>query len=226
MSTPFITPAIFNCETVCAKFFTKQRNQSIESYFGRNTQAITINQIHSNCYIDVDSYAQSDLPTLKADALITHSADKILCIRTADCIPVLLADPNNHVIAAIHAGWRGALSGVIENTVAALINAGCNKHNIQAAIGPCIQAEHYEVGDDFYQQFIDKKTANQNFFTKTYKSDLWLFDLPAYGRQCLIDSGIQNIEDMQLDTYSQPQTFYSYRYNQCDNRQYSCIMLK
>ncbi len=146
------------------------------------------------------------------DALITNRKGVILGIQTADCVPVLVYDAVQQVVAAVHAGWRGAFDGVIQNTLKAMQAYGCKPGNITAAIGPCIQQKSYEVDAIFYNQFVKQHKANKIFFQDAQKVGHYLFDLPAYVLKQLETAGIKQIDNLAEDTYTQPKNYYSYRY--------------
>ena len=143
----------------------------------------------------------------RADAMVTDEPGMLLGIVTADCAPVLLADSAAGVIGAAHAGWRGAHGGVLENTIAAMVNLGAEPRRIAAAIGPAIAQPSYEVDQAFRAQF---PPGDERFFAPG-RSGRWQFDLPAYAAARLESAGVGQIERMDLDTYADPERFYSYR---------------
>jgi YfiH family protein len=129
----------------------------------------------------------------------------LLGILTADCVPILLASNEPLVVAAVHAGWRGAKAGIINATIEKMRALGAN--NITAAIGPCIWQQSYEVADDFYNNFDE---AHQ-FFIKGNRSGHWYFDLPGYVHDQLSNAGVKNIDPSIADTYTCKDQFFSYR---------------
>lgn len=141
------------------------------------------------------------------DALVTQRPGLALGIVTADCVPVLLADPKARVIGAAHAGWKGALGGVLENTIAAMEDLGARRERMAAAIGPCIAQESYEVDEGFRARFGD---AAQRFF-RPGRAGHWWFDLPGYVAARLAGSGLLRIAALNLDTYTLDSRFYSFR---------------
>ncbi len=149
-------------------------------------------------------------PQGKADAMVTDVPGLALSILTADCMPVLLMDPEARVIGAVHAGWRGALAGVLEATLDAMEALGADRGDTVAVIGPCISQRAYEVGPEFMQAFADEDPENEWFFANG-KGDRYLFDLPGFGLKRLRDAGIGHAEWTRHCTYSQPELFYSYR---------------
>ena len=146
----------------------------------------------------------------RADAIVTRVPDLAVGISTADCGPLLFADPKARVVAAAHAGWRGALSGVIEATLAAMEKLGAERPRIAAAIGPMIRQKNYEVGSDLIGQFTKADRDNDRFFAADRPGHA-LFDLPGYIAARLARAGIAQIEDLGACTYADPRLFYSYR---------------
>jgi YfiH family protein len=144
------------------------------------------------------------------DGLITTQSNLILAIQTADCVPVLFADPEKKIIAAVHAGWRGARAGIIENTIAKFISLGASPPSLLAAIGPCIHQDNYEVSQDFYDHFLKETDSNERFFRQSQFSYKYYFDLPGYITSKLNKLGVTTI-NYNLDTYSNPTSFFSYR---------------
>ena len=146
----------------------------------------------------------------KADALVTATPGIALSVLSADCQPVLFADAQAGVIGAAHAGWKGALDGILDQTVEAMIALGATRENIHAAIGPCISQRAYEVGPEFMDNFTDEEADNARFFAGG-EGDRLQFDLPAFGLKCLRATGIADTEWTRHCTYSDPDRFYSYR---------------
>ncbi|PHS25842.1 MAG: polyphenol oxidase [Robiginitomaculum sp.] len=165
-------------------------------------------QVHSAKVVTVNA-PWPDTPP-KADALVSATPELALGILTADCAPVLFADPKARVIGAAHAGWRGALDGVLEATVAAMIDLGANRQNIQAAIGPCIAQASYEVGPEFLDNFIHNDPGYQRFFASG-AGDRWHFDLEDFCAHRLSAAGLNSIEKKSLDTCILEDEFFSYR---------------
>ena len=161
-------------------------------------------QVHS---ADVLAVTQLWEDAPEADALVTRRPGLALGIVTADCAPVLLADPHAGVVGAAHAGWRGALGGVLENTVAAMVSLGASPNAIRAAIGPTIAQGSYEVDEAFREQFDDGDCHFFEFGREGHRQ----FDLPAYVAHRLGLAGVGTIDDLAEDTYSQPGRFFSYR---------------
>ena len=160
-----------------------------------------VHQIHSATAVVVDQPIK-DRP--KADALVTAIPGLGLSVLSADCQPVLFADHKSGVIAAAHAGWRGALDGVLEATVSEMERLGANRDDIHAVIGPCISQAAYEVGEEFFENFADTDPAYTAFFVNGATSGKYMFDLPRFGLSCLRASGIHNCEWVGECTYSSP----------------------
>ncbi len=167
----------------------------------------TVNQVHSADVLVVEGQA-NDRP--KADAMVTATPGLALSVLTADCQPVLLSDPRSGVIGAVHAGWRGALDGVLEATVDAMVALGAVRERISAAIGPSISQRAYEVGPEFFETFYDADTGYARFFVNG-NADRYHFDLPAFGLHKLREAGIAQAEWTRHCTYTDEKRFYSYR---------------
>lgn len=169
---------------------------------------VSVHQVHSPTVLTVDSPFNEDKP--KADAVVTATPGLALTILTADCQPVLFADPDAKVIGAAHAGWRGALDGVLEATVDSMESLGAQRENIVAVIGPTISQRAYEVGPDFLDEFVAESPENLRFFANG-EGDRLQFDLPAFGLHRLRQAGVGQAEWTRHCTYSDPDRFYSYR---------------
>jgi hypothetical protein len=168
---------------------------------------VTVNQVHSAEAVILDAPPR-ERP--RADAVVTATPGLAVAVLTADCQPVLFADPAAGVVAAAHAGWRGALDGILEATVEAMEAAGARREHIRAAIGPTISQPAYEVGQEFLERFCDDDPANARFFINGADGK-YLFDLPGYGLKRLRNAGIGAAEWTRHCTYSDPMRFYSYR---------------
>ncbi|MDX8353684.1 peptidoglycan editing factor PgeF [Cognatiyoonia sp. IB215182] len=166
-----------------------------------------VHQTHSSDVIVVESPADG---SAKADALVTRTPGLALSVLTADCQPVLLADPKSGVVGAAHAGWKGALFGVLEATVAAMETLGATRAQIKAVIGPTISQPNYEVGPEFRDRFVDANADHDRFFVAG-QSGRFQFDLPAFGLVQLRASGINHVAWTRHCTYADPDRFYSYR---------------
>ncbi|MCG7493748.1 peptidoglycan editing factor PgeF [Thalassobius sp. Cn5-15] len=187
---------------------------------------VTVHQVHSADVAVVDG-PLGERP--QADGIVTATPGLTLGILTADCQPVLFRDATAGVIGAAHAGWRGAVEGVLENTVAAMESLGAKRDNIHAVVGPCISQRAYEVGPELREQFIAQDPANARFFAPG-DGDRYQFDLPAFGLAKLRAAGVGQAAWSGHCTYSDPMRFYSYRLSthreQADyGRLISCIRL-
>ena len=173
----------------------EQNLQKIKNFFGEEGYVCMLDQVHGNVVQHITS------PTfleIAADAMVTTIPNLILCLKTADCAPLLLFHDEPLVIGAVHAGWRGACSGVIENTLTMMETLGAKRLTIKAALGPCIQKESYQVSEDFPKNAYVSKKNNQFFF-----------DLPA----CVQDQFPANFYDVKVDTYTNPDACISFRYH-------------
>lgn len=167
---------------------------------------ITLRQTHTN-KVEIVDETWISATTREADALVTKIPNKLLGIMTADCVPVLLTDPKNRVVGAVHAGWRGAVTGILENTITAMVACGAEVSQIQAAIGPCIWQQSYEVD----QQFYDNLPQAKDLFIKSTRQDHWLFDLPGFVMHQLQQQKIGGVTPSRYDTYNHPELFFSFR---------------
>ena len=147
------------------------------------------------------------------DALVSATPGIALGILTADCAPVLFADAGARVIGAAHAGWKGAISGVIRATLAAMEELGADRKRIAAAIGPCIAQENYEVGAEFREWFLAENSANAEYFIASDRADHFRFDLESYAAGRLKAAGVKNIAKLSADTYAREDEFFSFRRN-------------
>lgn len=166
-----------------------------------------VHQVHSADVVVVEGPQRE---AQKADALVTNVPGIALSILTADCQPVLFADREHGVIGAAHAGWRGALDGVLANTIETMVGLGATREGITAVIGPTISQRAYEVGPEFLDEFLSTDSENSRFFVQG-TGDRFLFDLPAFGIHCLRTAGIAKAEWIRHCTYSDPERFFSYR---------------
>lgn len=173
---------------------------------------LTCYQIHSPDVVTVtQSWDHEQRP--RADAMVTNKPGLALGILTADCVPLLLADPVAGVIGAAHAGWRGALMGVVGNTITAMQTLGAEPQRIIAAIGPCIWQDSYEVGPDFPTAFVVQNQYYGRFFKPAARAQHHLFDLPGFVTAQLQSAGITHIALSLADTYADADNYFSFRYN-------------
>jgi len=168
----------------------------------------SVYQIHSSLAVVADSWPDDARP--HADALVTDRRDLVLGIVTADCAPVLFADVSAGVVGAAHAGWKGALGGVTDATIAAMEALGAARGRIVAAVGPCIAQPSYEVDDAFVARFLAEDRATAAFFMAG-RSGHAHFDLPGYVVHRLRNAGLARVEDVARDTLSDVDAFYSFR---------------
>lgn len=170
----------------------------------------TAYQVHSARAIEVEKpWAREARP--QVDGLVARRPGLAIGILAADCTPVLFADPKARVVAAAHAGWRGALSGVVEATVEAMIAAGARHEAIHAAIGPSIAQASYEVGAEFPGPFLAEDAANAAFFRPSARAGRFMFDLPGYVAKRLACLGLARVDRLARDTYAEADLFFSYR---------------
>ena len=169
---------------------------------------LSAHQIHSPDAVVVTGPWQGDKP--RADALVTSTEGIAIGVTAADCGPVLFADAGARVIGAAHAGWKGALTGVLESTIEAMEKLGADRSGIVAAIGPLIRQHSYEVGGEFVERFLDADGENRSFFIPSVRDGHAMFDLAGFIRMRLENAGVLMIDDIGVDTYSDPR-FYSYR---------------
>lgn len=171
---------------------------------------VTVYQIHSPSVVVVEKpWLAEDSP--RADAMVTDQSGIMLGILAADCAPVLFADAEKRVIGACHAGWRGALGGVAEATVAAMERLGASRERIVAAIGPCIAQASYEVSEDFAPPFLQQDKGNARFFAPGKRAGKLQFDLAGYLLARLDLLGLASAEATGQDTQSNEADFFSYR---------------
>ena len=171
---------------------------------------LTCYQVHSpRVAVAEKAWTRTDTP--EADAIVTATRGLAVGVLTADCGPVLFAEPQAGVVGAAHSGWKGALSGVLEATSAAMETRGGRRERIRAALGPLIRQENYEVGPEFVARFTAADPANARYFVPSQKAGHAMFDLPAYVAARLARAGIGGFEDLRLCTYADPERFFSYR---------------
>ncbi|MGC9954068.1 MAG: peptidoglycan editing factor PgeF [Rhizomicrobium sp.] len=185
-----------------------ENRRRVTETFGPAARLLTLYQIHSPKTVTVTApWEIGESP--EADAMVTNLPGLALGMLTADCAPVLLADVEAGVIGAAHAGWKGALDGVVESTVAAMEELGAARARIAAAIGPCISQANYEVDGEFRANFTRADSANARFFVP--RDGYFRFDLESYVALRLDDAGITDIEALSVCTYARAADFYSFR---------------
>ncbi len=187
----------------------RTNRQRVSDWFGvGETRLATVHQTHSSDVIVVNGPVP--VPRPKCDAMVCATPGHLLGILTADCQPVLFGDARAGVIGAAHAGWKGALGGVLEATVAAMVDLGAERTDIAAVIGPCIGPDAYEVGPEFRDRFCDVDAGSAAYFAAG-TGDRLLFDLPGYGMGRLRATGIGCAVWTGHCTFSEPGRFFSYR---------------
>jgi polyphenol oxidase len=170
---------------------------------------LTLFQVHSPDVV-VTSAPWHNASRPRADAIVTRTEGLAIGVTAADCGPILLVDPNARVIGAAHAGWKGALTGIVESTVEAMEKLGAERSGIVAAIGPLIRQHSYEVGNEFVERFVQTDAENALYFIPSAREGHAMFDLAGFIRMRLENAGVLMIDDIGLDTYSD-ERFYSYR---------------
>ena len=186
-----------------------------------------LNQVHGNKFHYISKHTKIN-KKLEGDALVTDKRNMPIAVLTADCVPILIYDKNREMIAAIHAGWKGAYKGIIKKVVKFMIKKGCSSKNIIAAIGPCIAVNSYQVKEDLIKKFIKKDKVNIIFFKKTKNKNY--FNLNKYIYFQLKSLDIKNIDVINKDTFDAKNNFFSARRsisrNESDyGRNISIIML-
>ena len=168
-----------------------------------------LHQFHSNKFIFVGKNFKFNKRKVKADAILTDQKKLPIAVLTADCVPILLYDSKKKIIAAIHAGWKGAFKGIIKKVINFMLLKGCKEKSITAAIGPCIQQNSYNVGNEFKKKFIKKNRYNKIFF-KSKKNTIY-FDLPNFVKSQLKSNKITKIDMINIDTFNKKNNFFSAR---------------
>lgn len=206
----------------------QENRRRVAAALGASAGLVSLYQVHGRDVVVVDDdYDLSIRP--KADGMVTTRPNIALGILSADCAPVLFADPDAGVIGACHAGWRGALAGITDATIEAMEKLGAQRSRVRAAIGPTIGQASYEVSEPFRTAFLDAEAGNSAFFAPGRRDGHWQFNLPGYLMQRLTRAEVA-AEDLALDTCSDPERFFSYRRTTLAGepdygRQISAIML-
>ncbi len=187
----------------------RENRRRIAAAFGaRPDHLLGVHQVHSSNAIFVSEPWRGDRP--HADALVTTSPGLVISVLTADCAPVLFVDAQVGVIGAAHAGWKGALGGVLESTLTLMEEHGAERSRIAAAVGPCIHQGSYEVGPEFKQRFVESDASYASFFVSP-EGDRLCFDLPGFCAARLQSLGLDRVDVLPLDTYTRPYDFFSHR---------------
>lgn len=226
-----------DCPAIAHGFFTRQGGVSEGIYAGLNSgfgskddpahvaenrarvarslgttaaQLLTCHQIHSaDAIVVTEPWSRGDMP--RADGLVTAVPGIAVAALAADCAPVLFADPEARVVAAAHAGWKGALGGILESTIATMERIGARRSRIRAVLGPCIGPQSYEVGPEFEATFVTADPDSGRFFHRSRQEDRPRFDLPGFVLSRLAAAGLDTVESATACTYADPERFYSFR---------------
>lgn len=231
---PLLDPTLTNLSGIRHGFFTRQGGVSEGIYASLNTGLgsrdnvphvkvnrarilahfggdafLTVYQHHSAiCVRTTVPWKSNAAP--RADAIVTSTPGLVICAQAADCGPILFADDVAGVIGAAHAGWKGAMTGIVEATIAQMEAEGAQRANIKAALGPSISAKAYEVGTDYRDRFVQHDPGNATYFTPSTREGHFMFDLPAYTMSRLAKAGVA-ASNLDRCTYSEPDLFFSYR---------------
>ncbi len=170
---------------------------------------VLLKQIHSNNFYYIDKNSRINSQKFEGDALITNKLNTPIGILTADCAPILIFDSKNKMVAAIHAGWKGAYKGIVKKVIKFMIQKGCSTDNITAVIGPCISLKNYEVKQDFKKRFIKKDRNTRIFFKKI--GNKYFFSLNKYIYSQLRSLDIKKIDIINKDTFNLKNNFFSAR---------------
>ena len=168
-----------------------------------------LHQIHSNKIYYISKEYKIKKKKIKADAIVTNQKKLPIAVLTADCVPILIYDNTSKIIAAVHVGWKGAYKNIIHKVIKLMVNKGCKKNNIYAAIGPCISQKNYNVKEDFRSKFLKKDKSNKIFFKQ--KSGKIYFNLPYYIKSQLKLYNITNIDLKNIDTFDKKNNLFSAR---------------
>ncbi len=187
----------------------KQNLEIVKKKISKSANDIfLLNQIHSNKFIFINKKNKIKMRP-KADAVITNQIKLPIAVLTADCVPILIYDNKKKIIAAIHAGWKGAYKNIIGKVLKFMIKMGSKPQNILASIGPSISVKNYEVQEDFKRKFIKKNKKNIKYFKKN--NNKLYFNLPNYVYSSLLENKIKKIETIKIDTFDKKNNFFSAR---------------
>jgi YfiH family protein len=235
MLEPIVAPNIANLPRIAHGFFTRRGGVSQGGFASLNCglgssddpaavrenrarvaaclgarDVVTAHQVHSAAAVVIDApWGMPERP--RADAIVTSTPGLAVAVLSADCAPVLFADAEAGVVAAAHAGWRGAIGGVLEATLAAMERAGARRERTVAAVGPCIGQAAYEVGPEFEQEFLRHDAGNARFFRRASPESRPHFDLAGYAQRRLHQAGMSSVHTQNACTYVQANEFFSYR---------------
>ncbi len=201
-------------ELACANSVNENRKRIAVAVGMEAAPVLLTNQKHTNTVIVIDKPFSGDGPI--ADAMVTKQKNILICMQTADCVPVLFVDPINQIIGGAHAGWRGLATGILQNTIQTMIDLGAKREHIKAAIGPCAWAESYEVGadvveafpqfNDLFKQWHAPTKANGMGILKTFS-----FDLPTAALRTLQVEKLTKVSSSPVNTYTHEEDFFSFR---------------
>lgn len=188
-----------------------ENRRRVADHLGSSTgHVVTLYQVHGATALTVTAAPSRDhLP--KADAVVTATPGLVVGVLTADCTPVLFADPDAGIVAAAHAGWRGAVAGIVESTIAEMERLGARREHIRAAVGPCINQAAYEVSDAFEADVVSQNPAYSRFFAKPDAASQPHFDLPGFVCHRLMAAHIGSVEAVASCTHANESLFFSYR---------------
>ena len=188
----------------------KKNLKIVKKKISKNSKEIfLVKQVHGNKFIFLSKSSNIKNRSVNADAIITEKKKFPIAVLTADCVPLLIFDKKRKMIAAIHAGWRGAYKGIIKKVIKFMFSRGCKKDDMIVAIGPCISVESYEIKKQFKDKFIKKDKENIKFF-KNIKNKIY-FDLPKYAKKQVKLNKIKNINLLNIDTFDKKNNFFSAR---------------
>ncbi|MCU0819257.1 MAG: peptidoglycan editing factor PgeF [Beijerinckiaceae bacterium] len=173
------------------------------------THFLSLYQVHSPDVLHVTGPWSGDRP--KADGMVTATPGLAMAVGSADCGPILFADPQAKIVGACHSGWKGAIGGVLESTINAMERLGAHRSRIAVALGPMLSQQNYEVGPEFRETFLKHDPANADFFRSGPRETHPHFNLPGYIARRLAKAGVAEIDDCGLCTYADEDRFYSYR---------------
>ncbi len=200
-----------NCQIDKELLDRQNLEQKLQQLDFKFEEILFLKQIHSNKVVVIEDkskiFDKNNRP--QADAIITNQKNITICVITADCAPILFFDQVNNIIGATHAGWRGALSGVIENTIFEMKKLGAK--TIECEIGPMIQQDSYEVDHDLVDEFTQKNPENAKFFVKSAKEGKFQFDLNGFVEDVLKKCEVKNIINQKIDTLTNENDFHSFR---------------
>jgi len=202
--------ASLNCAGNDARENIEENRRRVAEVLGSGAQLVTLSQVHGSRTITVTAtWPLGRGP--EADSMVTATPGIALGILAADCTPVLFADVEAHVVGAAHAGWKGALAGVIENTIRAMEALGAKRSRIAAAAGPCISQASYEVSASFRDQFLRADRSTDSFFALGRRPDHFQFDLDGFVAGRLREAGLANVWQARTCTYQRESDYFSYR---------------